>query len=68
MVALADIVLLLGPRKKRLLDIAELIVPKEQFRLFRKNILNELGKDGFEGDLHRLLERQTRDRAGNKSA
>ncbi|MDK9720020.1 MAG: hypothetical protein OEL53_02435 [Rhodospirillales bacterium] len=68
MVALADIVDLLGPRKKRLLDIAEMLIPKDQFRLFRKSLLDEFGKGGFEGDLGRLLERQTKDRAGKKSA
>jgi hypothetical protein len=68
MVALADIVHLLGPRKKRLLSLAEALIPKEQFRLFRKILLDEFGKGGFEGDLHRLLERQTKDRAGKNSA
>lgn len=45
-----------------------MLIPKDQFRQFRKNLLDEFGKAGFESDLGRQLERQTKDRAGKKSA
>lgn len=45
----------LGRRKRRLLEGMELSLPLPQFKLQRKRILRELGKDEFEKELEEIL-------------
>lgn len=55
MVSCAAIVALLNQRKNRVLRIAEAALPETQFRAFRGLVLDELGREGLEKDLERLL-------------
>lgn len=55
MVTLHSIVVLLNQRKTRVLRIAEAALPETQFRAFRGLVLDELGRDGLERDLERLI-------------
>ncbi|HJW54154.1 MAG TPA: hypothetical protein VJ577_02680 [Burkholderiaceae bacterium] len=57
----------LNSRKSKLLDMAQAAFPQSQYIAFRKLLLNELGKQGFEQDLERILaegSRQHKERAG----
>jgi hypothetical protein len=45
----------LNGRKARLLDLAQAALPEGQFAAFRKLVLNELGKQGFEQELERIM-------------
>jgi hypothetical protein len=45
----------LNSRKSKLLDMAQAAFPPSQFAAFRKLLLNELGRQGFEQDLERIL-------------
>jgi hypothetical protein len=66
MVIVQTIIALLNQRKTRVLRIAEAALPEAQFRAFRGLVLDELGRDGFEKDLERLMaeHRKTTERAG----
>lgn len=55
MVTVEDIDELISERKKRILDYAQLAIPKSQFLVFRKLFLDELGNGGLLKDLERLL-------------
>ena len=45
----------LNSRKSKLLDMAQAALPESQFGAFRKLVLNELGRQGFEQDMERIL-------------
>jgi hypothetical protein len=45
----------LNGRKSRLLDMAQAAFPPSQFAAFRKLLLNELGRQGLEQDLERII-------------
>jgi hypothetical protein len=45
----------LNARKNQLLLICEAALPESQYRAFRKLFLGELGRDGLERDLARIL-------------
>ena len=49
----------LNERKNHLLDIAQVGLPTKQFDAFRKILLDELGRKGFEGDLEKILSQHT---------
>ncbi|MBP6224809.1 MAG: hypothetical protein KA439_07090 [Rhizobacter sp.] len=55
MVILPSIFALLNQRKKRILQVAEAALPEGQFRAFRSLVLDELGREGFERDVERLV-------------
>jgi hypothetical protein len=52
---LQDILNALNPHKKELLLMVEAMVPPRQFAAYRKLLLNHLGKQGFEGELERII-------------
>lgn len=53
---LFDMILkLLGMRKNRLLLTAQVGMPANQFDAYRQILLDELGRNGFEGDLEKVL-------------
>lgn len=66
MLSLQAIVALLNQRKNRVLRIAEAALPETQFRAFRGLVLDELGREGLEKDLERLMAERDKgsDRAG----
>ena len=55
---------LLNRRKNKLLLAAESAMPADQFRSYRKQVLNELGLSGFLKDLHDELRKQFKDWQG----
>lgn len=55
MTDLAAIVRALNVRKNKLLDMAQAALPPAQNTAYRKLLLNELGKEGFERDLERII-------------
>ena len=55
MLTVPVILVLLNQRKNRVLRIAEAALPETQFRAFRGLLLEELGRDGLERDLERLV-------------
>ncbi len=69
MVILLDALLQkLNERKNNLLLLAQASLPESQFNAFRKLLLNELGRNGLEGDLQKLLSTDSRngkERAGS---
>lgn len=58
------VVALLNRRTNKLLLAAESALPPEQFRSYRKQMLNELGKSGFRKDLETELRKQLTERQG----
>lgn len=60
MVTSLDIMKILNPCVKQVLDLAELSLPKEKFPLFRKLTLDTFGKSGFGKELERVLRSQER--------
>ena len=56
MVLLQAIIEALNVHKNTLLLIAQASMPPEQFAAFRKLLLRELGKDGLERELVRIIE------------
>lgn len=50
-----DIINLVNPRLAKVLTIAETALPREQFRPFRKLVLDEFGWNGLEGELYELF-------------
>lgn len=59
MVSKEEIEKLLNPHLTRLLLVAEVGMPPNQFQAFRKFALDELGNNGFGKDLDRLLGNST---------
>ena len=51
---------LLNRRKHKLLLAAESAMPADQFKSYRKQLLNELGNDGFRKDLEKELRKRFR--------
>ena len=49
----------LNDRKNRLLLTAQVGLPDNQFEAYRKILLDELGRNGFERDLEEILKQQT---------
>lgn len=45
----------LSIRKKRILDLARMGIDDPKFETFRKNVLDELGQSGFEGELEQVI-------------
>ena len=62
MMLLEAIVQAVDARKNRLLDIAEAALPEAQYRAYRKLFLSELGRDGLERDLKRIVAEQDKER------
>jgi hypothetical protein len=57
----------LNGRKAKLLDMAQAAFPPSQYLAFRKLVLNELGRQGFEQDLERIISenvKQQKERTG----
>jgi len=50
---------MLSERKNRLLLTAQVGLPANQFEAYRKILLDELGRNGFEGDLEKILMQHT---------
>jgi len=48
----------------RTLQLAEVAMPGDQFRAYRKALLDEFGKSGLEGELDRLLGNSEQERQG----
>ena len=58
--SLLDLILeTLSERKNRLLLTAQVGLPANQFDAYRKILLDELGRNGFEGDLEKILSQHT---------
>ena len=68
MVILPSIFALLNQRKKRILQVAEAALPEGQFRAFRSLVLDELGREGFERDVERLVELNSMNRLAGARA
>lgn len=64
---LSAIVALLNQRKSRALRLAEASLPPSQFLAFRRCFLDEFGREGFEGDLARLLVERERERGTDRA-
>ena len=60
MITHEEIVKILKPFVREILDMAELSLPREKFDIFRKVTLNKLGKSGFGKELERVLRSQAR--------
>jgi hypothetical protein len=59
----------LNARKSKLLDVAAAALPEGQFAAFRKVVLNELGRQGFEQDVERIIaENDKQERSGQGQA
>lgn len=65
MVALVVLRDLLNVRKRRLLLFAEAALPAGQFQAFRKLVLDELGSNGLEQDLMRVVSESRQGTGGN---
>ncbi len=63
---LAVILQALGKRKRRLLEGMELSLSPAQFKLQRKRILRELGKDEFEKELGEIIKQHAERRGKGK--
>lgn len=55
---------LLNRRKNKLLLVAESAMPADQFKGYRKHVLNELGRSGFRKDLEDELRKRFKDGQG----
>jgi hypothetical protein len=67
MVAAALLPVMLGKlneRKNRLLQYAQVGMSQSQFEAFRKLLLDELGKNGYEKDLEEVLQHTERQGTG----
>jgi hypothetical protein len=60
MVTKEKILPLVNVHVKRILDFAELSMPKDKFLLYRKLTLDEFGKSGLEKELERVFCSQER--------
>jgi len=56
----------LNERKNRLLLTAQVGLPEKQFEAYRKILLDELGRNGFEKDLEEALQHMERTGTGRK--
>ena len=54
----------LNERKSRLLLTAQVGLPENQFEAYRKILLDELGRNGFEKDLEEVLQHTERQGTG----
>lgn len=64
-VSLLDLVeSVLNRRKNKLLLAAETALPPEQFKGYRKQVLNELGRSGFRKDLEDELRKRFKEWQG----
>lgn len=50
-----ELLVKLSIRKKRILDLARMGIDDPKFEVFRKNLLDELGQSGFEGELENAI-------------
>lgn len=65
---LSAILEMLSERKNRLLLTAQVGLPANQFDAYRKILLDELGRNGFERDLEKILMQHTeRNRTGRRT-
>jgi len=65
LVSLLDLVeSVLNRRKNKLLLAAEAALPPEQFKSYRKQMLNELGRSGFRKDLEDELRKRFKEWQG----
>jgi hypothetical protein len=55
MVMLQSILDSLNAHKRELLLVAEAMLPPQQFAAYRKLLLNRLGRQGFEGEVERII-------------
>lgn len=63
MVGLLSLILqALDRRKSNLLLVAQASLPESQFQAFRKIVLNEFGKSGFQAELEELFKRNNKER------
>jgi len=56
MVKIDDVIAAISARMNRVLLYGEASLPANQFRAFRKLVLDEFGRSGLQGDLARLFE------------
>jgi len=56
----------LNERKNRLLLTAQVGLPANQFEAYRKIVLDELGRNGFEKDLEEALQHLARNGTGRQ--
>ena len=52
---LNSVLALLNARKSKILTIAQAALPEHQFKAYRTLLLDELGKEGLESELTKLL-------------
>jgi hypothetical protein len=52
----AHVISLLNMRKHQILPYAQVAMTEHQFKAFRGLVLDELGKEGLESDLSKLLD------------
>lgn len=57
----------LNERKNRLLLTAQVGLPENQFDAYRKILLDELGRNGFEKDLEEALQQPERNGTGRNT-
>lgn len=62
-----ELLLKLSIRKKRILDLARMGIDDPKFETFRKNVLDELGRSGFEGELEQAILEMERNGTGRNS-
>jgi hypothetical protein len=58
----------LNAHKRDLLLMAEAMLLPQQFTAYRKLLLNRLGRQGFEGDLERIIAEHEQHRNGHGQA
>lgn len=59
-----ELLMKLSIRKKRILDLARMGIDDPKFETFRRNLLDELGRSGFEGELEQAILEMERDGMG----
>lgn len=52
----AHVISLLNLRKHKILTYAQVAMTEHQFKAFRSLVLDELGKEGLESDISKLLD------------
>ncbi len=55
MVTQDQIIQLINMRVKKILDLAELSLPRDKYTIFRKLTLDEFGKSGLGKELERVM-------------
>jgi|APLak6261659120_1056016.scaffolds.fasta_scaffold262475_1 hypothetical protein len=53
---ISSVITLLNARKNKILTYAQVAMTEHQFKAFKGLILDELGKNGFESELAKLLD------------